>query len=94
MWVARERSPGNKLLFTPYSNAPGAVMTPTDSPIHTLADLDCRSLGVAGGPLDTELAARTPSGYMCVSRSAVATSKICPRSVGWMSHTRRRGVGC
>ena len=52
LWVARERSLGDKLLFTPYSYALGAVMTPRNSPVHTLADLDGRSLGVAGGPLD------------------------------------------
>jgi hypothetical protein len=38
IWVARERSLGDKLLFTPYSSALGAVMTPRDSPIHSLAD--------------------------------------------------------
>jgi len=52
MWVARERSLGDKLLFTPYSNALGAVMTPKDSPAHSLADLEGLSIGVAGGPLD------------------------------------------
>jgi len=52
LWVARERSLGDKLLFAPYSNALGAVMTAKDSPIHSLADLKGRSLGVAGGPLD------------------------------------------
>jgi NitT/TauT family transport system substrate-binding protein len=52
MWVARERSLGDRLLFAPYSNALGAVMTPKDSPVHSLADLQGRSLGVAGGPLD------------------------------------------
>ena len=52
LWVARERALGDKLLFTPYSTALGAVMAPKDSPIHTLADLAGRSLGVAGGALD------------------------------------------
>jgi NitT/TauT family transport system substrate-binding protein len=52
LWVARERGLGDKLLFTPYSSALGAVMTPKDSPIHTLADLAGRSIGVAGGPVD------------------------------------------
>ncbi len=64
MWVARERSLGDKLLFTPYSSALGAVMTPRDSPIHSLADLVGHSIGVAGGPLDkswlmAQAAART-----------------------------------
>ena len=52
LWVARERGLGNKLLFTPYSSALGAVMAPKDSPIHALADLAGRSIGVAGGPID------------------------------------------
>ncbi len=52
LWVARERALGDKLLFTPYSSALGAVMAPKDLPIHTLADLAGRSIGVAGGPID------------------------------------------
>ncbi len=32
LWVARERALGDKLLFTPYSTALGAVMAPKDSP--------------------------------------------------------------
>ena len=52
LWVARERALGDRLLFTPYSTALGAVMAPKDSPIHALADLAGRSLGVAGGALD------------------------------------------
>ncbi len=52
LWVARERALGDRLMFTPYSTALGAIMTPKDSPVHALADLAGRSLGVAGGPLD------------------------------------------
>jgi NitT/TauT family transport system substrate-binding protein len=52
LWAMRERSLGDKLLFSPYSSALGALMTPKDSPIHELADLAGRSVGVAGGPLD------------------------------------------
>jgi NitT/TauT family transport system substrate-binding protein len=52
LWVARERGLGDKLLFAPYSSALGAVMTPKDSPIHGLIDLEGRSIGVAGGPID------------------------------------------
>jgi len=52
LWAARERALGDKLLFIPYSTALGAVMAPNDSPIHAVADLAGRSLGVAGGPLD------------------------------------------
>ena len=52
LWAARERALGDKLLFTPYSSALGAVMAPKDSSVHTLADLAGRSIGVAGGPID------------------------------------------
>ena len=52
LWAARERALGDKLLFTPYSTALGAVMTPKDSPVQAVVDLAGRSIGVAGGPLD------------------------------------------
>ncbi|HSV01126.1 MAG TPA: ABC transporter substrate-binding protein, partial [Roseiarcus sp.] len=52
LWAARERALGDKLLFTPYSTALGAVMAPKDSPVHGVADLAGRTIGVAGGPLD------------------------------------------
>lgn len=52
LWAARERALGDKLLFTPYSTALGAVMAPKDSPVHAVADLAGKSIGVAGGPLD------------------------------------------
>lgn len=52
LWVARERALGDRLLFTPYSTALGCVAAPKDSPVHGLADLAGKSLGVAGGPLD------------------------------------------
>ena len=52
LWAARERALGDKLLFTPYSTTLGAVMTPKDSPVHSVGDLAGRSIGVAGGPLD------------------------------------------
>jgi len=52
LWAARERALGDKLLFTPYSSALGAVMAPKDSPVHSVADLAGRSIGVAGGPID------------------------------------------
>jgi NitT/TauT family transport system substrate-binding protein len=52
LWAARERTLGDKLLFTPYSSALGAVMAPKDSPVHAVADLAGRSIGVAGGSLD------------------------------------------
>ena len=52
LWVARERSLGDKLLFAPYSSASGAVMAPKDSPIHAIGDLAGHTLGIAGGPID------------------------------------------
>ena len=52
LWAARERALGDKLLFAPYSTMLGAVMAPKDSPVHAIADLAGRSIGVAGGPLD------------------------------------------
>ncbi len=52
LWVSRERSLGRKLVFKPYSTAVGAVMVPKGSAIASLADLDGRTLAVAGGPLD------------------------------------------
>jgi len=52
LWVARERSLGNNLAFVPHSAALGAVMVKGDSPISELKDLDGKTIGVSGGPLD------------------------------------------
>lgn len=52
IWVARQRSLGQKLVFAPYSSALGAMMVKADGPIASLRDLDGKSVGVAGGPLD------------------------------------------
>lgn len=52
LWVSRERSLGSKLVFYPYSNTLGAVMVPGNSPITTLADLQGKTLAVAGGAID------------------------------------------
>ena len=52
LWVARERSLGDKLVFYPSSSTLGAVMVPANSPIKGIADLKGRKLAVAGGPLD------------------------------------------
>src|SRR5262249_15609313 len=52
LWVSRERSLGGKLVFHPYSSAVGAVVAAPGAQIHALADLNGRSLAVAGGPLD------------------------------------------
>jgi NitT/TauT family transport system substrate-binding protein len=52
LWVARERSLGDNLVFYPSSSTLGAVMVPAQSAIKELADLKGRKLAVAGGPLD------------------------------------------
>lgn len=52
LWVSRQRSEGRDLTFAPYSSSVGAIMVPGDSDIKSLADLDGKSIGVAGGPLD------------------------------------------
>jgi NitT/TauT family transport system substrate-binding protein len=52
LWVARERSLGDKLVFYPYTSTLGAVMVPANSTVGDLADLKGKKLAVAGGPLD------------------------------------------
>ena len=52
LWVARERTLGDNLVFYPSSSTLGAVMTPARSPINEIADLKGRKLAIAGGPLD------------------------------------------
>jgi NitT/TauT family transport system substrate-binding protein len=52
LWVSRERTLGDDLVFYPYSSTLGAVMVPASSPIEGVAGLKGKKLGVAGGPLD------------------------------------------
>jgi NitT/TauT family transport system substrate-binding protein len=52
LWVSRERTLGDDLVFYPYSSTLGAVMVPATSLIEDVAGLKGRKLGVAGGPLD------------------------------------------
>jgi NitT/TauT family transport system substrate-binding protein len=52
LWVARERSLGDGLVFYPSSSTLGAVMVPGQSPIKDIGDLKGKKLAVAGGPLD------------------------------------------
>ena len=52
LWVARERSLGDTLVFYPASSALGAVMAPAQSSIRSVLDLKKKKLAVAGGPLD------------------------------------------
>jgi len=52
LWVARERSLGDRLVFQPYSSTLGAVMVPSQSAIRGIGDLKGRKLAIAGGPID------------------------------------------
>lgn len=52
VWVSRQRAEGRDYVFAPYSTALGAIMVDPDSGIRTLADLQGKRLGVAGGPVD------------------------------------------
>lgn len=52
LWVSRQRSAGQDLVFVPFSSSVGAIMVPRQSPIATLSDLKGKKIGVAGGPLD------------------------------------------
>lgn len=52
LWVSRQRAEGRDYSFVPYSNATGALMVKEDSGIDSLADLEGKKLGVAGGPVD------------------------------------------
>src|SRR3984893_5186577 len=57
LWVARERSLGDTLVFYPASTALGAVMTPAQSSIRSVLDLKDKKLAIAGGPLDKSASA-------------------------------------
>ncbi|MES1925967.1 transporter substrate-binding domain-containing protein [Salinisphaera sp. T31B1] len=52
LWVAHQRTQNRDYQFVPYSLAVGAVMVNPGSGVQTLADLNGRKLGVAGGPVD------------------------------------------
>jgi NitT/TauT family transport system substrate-binding protein len=52
LWVTRERSLGDNLVFYPSSSTLGAVMVAANSPIRDVLDLKGRRIAVAGGPLD------------------------------------------
>ena len=52
LWVARERTLGDDLVFYPSSSTLGAVMVPPQSPIRGITDLKGKKLAIAGGPLD------------------------------------------
>lgn len=52
IWVTRQRAENRDYTFVPYSNAVGTLMVAPKSGIQSLADLEGRKLGVAGGPVD------------------------------------------
>lgn len=52
IWVARQRLQGQDFTFVPFSSSHGALMAPANSTIHSIADLEGKKLGVAGGGLD------------------------------------------
>ena len=52
IWVSRLRSDGADFVFVPHSLAVGGLIVREDSGINTIADLEGRKLGIAGGPVD------------------------------------------
>ena len=52
LWVSRQRAAGADWTFFPFSTAVGALVAARGAPVHGLADLENRRLGVAGSPLD------------------------------------------
>ena len=52
LWVSRQRAAGADWTFFPFSTALGALVAARGAPIHRLADLRNRRLGVAGSPID------------------------------------------
>lgn len=52
LWVAYQRARNRDYQFVPYSKAVGAVMVNPASGVASLADLNNRKLGIAGGPVD------------------------------------------
>ncbi len=52
VWVSRLRSTGSDFTFYPYSTTSGALIVPKKSSIKSVADLQGKKLGIAGGELD------------------------------------------
>ncbi|MEH6650840.1 MAG: ABC transporter substrate-binding protein [Motiliproteus sp.] len=50
IWVSRQRAAGQMLQFIPFSTAIGELILARDSSIQSLADLDGKRIGIAGGP--------------------------------------------
>lgn len=51
-WVMRQRSLGGDYLFMAFSSALGSVIVPPASRIESIAGLEGKEIGVAGGPID------------------------------------------
>lgn len=52
IWVSRLRSTGADFTFYPYSTTSGALIIPEKSAIKSVADLQGKKIGIAGGELD------------------------------------------
>jgi NitT/TauT family transport system substrate-binding protein len=52
LWVAKSRALGSDFTFAPHSHATGGLMVRRDSGINSIADLEGRKIGIAGGPVD------------------------------------------
>ncbi len=52
VWVSNRRATGADFTFYPYSNTSGALVVADKSPVHSIADLKGKRLGIAGGELD------------------------------------------
>jgi NitT/TauT family transport system substrate-binding protein len=52
VWVAIQRAQGNALTMVPHSLAVGGLMVPPGTDIASIADLEGKTIGVAGGPVD------------------------------------------
>jgi NitT/TauT family transport system substrate-binding protein len=52
LFAAARTAAGTKLSFAPFSVALGGLMVPAASPIHNIADLRGRRIGIAGGATD------------------------------------------
>ena len=52
LFAARLRSEGKGIKFLPYSTSEGALVVKPGSPIRSIADLEGKSIGIAGGALD------------------------------------------
>lgn len=52
VWVSVQRNSGNMVAMVPHSLAVGGLMVPAGSDIASVADLEGKVIGVAGGPAD------------------------------------------